>query len=144
MRFSFTSRPTIDRLQAFTLVELLVVIAIIGILIAMLLPAVQAVREAARRTNCANNMRQINIALHNFESVFERLPEGDRMGDTPIDALSNAFVSILPYVEQQNLKNLIDPDQIWFCFPEVVGRTNVSNLSMPFRSCQLANGDSVS
>ena len=66
-----------NKRSGFTLVELLVVIAIIGILIGMLLPAVQQVREAARRIACGNNMRQLSLAMHNFESANQTFPPGD-------------------------------------------------------------------
>ena len=86
------------RNSGFTLVELLVVIAIIGILIAMLLPAVQNVREAARRTECANNIRQIGLALHNYESTNKHFPPGWR-SDTGWGWMSHS----LPFIDQGNL-----------------------------------------
>ena len=91
----------------FTLVELLVVIAIIGILIGMLLPAVQQVREAARRTQCANNIRQLALAAHNFESAHRHFPNP---APGSLEGYS-LMAKTLPYVEQANLHDLIDFDQ---------------------------------
>ena len=70
--------------QGFTLVELLVVIAIIGVLVALLLPAVQTAREAARRTQCINQMRQFSLASHNYHDVYLQLPPGSQ-GRNPLD-----------------------------------------------------------
>ena len=97
----------------FTLVELLVVIAIIGILIGMLLPAVQQVREAARRTSCSNNMRQIGIALLNYESAHQQLPPGWVTTDKNQAIEEPGWgwsARILPQLEQQNLYDLINFD----------------------------------
>ena len=90
-------------IRAFTLVELLVVIAIIGILIALLLPAVQAAREAARRMQCTNNLKQIGLAVHNFHD--------SRKGMVPLCVANmrvTSFVLLLPYMEQQSLFDLWD------------------------------------
>jgi prepilin-type N-terminal cleavage/methylation domain-containing protein/prepilin-type processing-associated H-X9-DG protein len=98
----------------FTLVELLVVIAIIGILVGLLLPAVQAAREAARRMQCSNNMKQMGLAIHNYESAFRVIPvaiygEDRRRGGSGADQDDGYgwLVAILPYIEQTALYNQI-------------------------------------
>ena len=104
MSLSLVSRASARRLRAFTLVELLVVIAIIGVLVALLLPAVQAAREAARRMQCSNNIRQLAIALHNYHDVNQTFPLNYR----PVVGGTYSWMqAILPYVEQQNLYSQI-------------------------------------
>ena len=102
-------RPRDYRRPAFTLVELLVVIAIIGILISMLLPAVQQVREAARRSTCANNHRQTALALHNFGSATNYFPSS--FETHPYETVRGSWsihAKLLPYVEGNNIHQLID------------------------------------
>lgn len=94
------------RRQGFTLVELLVVIAIIGVLVALLLPAVQMAREAARRTQCTNNLKQLALAVHNFESAWGKLP-GVGLNTQSQWAFS-VQAQLLPYCEQENLRQMID------------------------------------
>ena len=98
-----THPPRNVRQSGFTLIELLVVIAIIAILIALLLPAVQQAREAARRSQCKNNLKQIGLAVHNYHDVHLKFPIGSRY---PNDGPHNWRFSLLPYLDQANLYEL--------------------------------------
>src|SRR5262245_7874963 len=97
--------------RGFTLVELLVVIAIIGVLVALLLPAVQAAREAARRAQCTSNLKQLAMAAHNYHSAKKKFPTGahlpDDVGGRPTMG-TNLWVELLPYIEEYSLYNRWD------------------------------------
>jgi len=91
-----------SRLNGFTLIELLVVIAIIAVLIALLLPAVQQAREAARRSQCKNNLKQMGLALHNYHETYNKLPLG---AIYPWSGATSWRFSVLPYLDQQQSGN---------------------------------------
>ena len=137
--------------EGFTLVELLVVIAIIGILIGMLLPAVQAVREAARRIQCGNQVRQLSLAMLNYESAHMHLPPGIQTADNAFgqarsESGLNWYVIVFPFVEQEPLfddvseitDNLTNPNA---AFNDPVATTVIPSIICP--SCPMEDRNTV-
>ena len=130
------------RRGGFTLVELLVVIAIIGILVGLLLPAVQAAREAARRMQCSNNMKQLGLAMLNYESTFKRLPSSGQglmqSNTSPAGWIGQFFVKhstfseILPYLEQNAIANQYDYKSL---YNETAGNIVITKNVVPTFLC---------
>jgi len=112
---------------AFTLVELLVVIAIIGVLVALLLPAVQAAREAARRSQCQNHLKQLGLGIHNFEDINKSLPH------TRYDNRYTWAVEIMPYIEQQNLYSSWDLSKSYYAQSNTARLTAIPIYFCPSR-----------
>ena len=123
------------RNNGFTLVELLVVIAIIGILVGMLFPAIQMVREAARRTSCLNNIRQIALAAQNYESTFQRFPTPYVYDGTTTSGNGSWSIhaQLLPFCEQANAYSFIDFTVAWSDEPNY--SSGVPTLRVPMYQC---------
>lgn len=138
------SRHTARCATGFTLVELLVVIAIIGVLVALLLPAVQAAREAARRMQCSNNLKQLGLAVHNYHDAFKSFPLGASHARLPGDYVwgtKNAkhhgsfLVALLPYIEQLNLYTRCDFEVDTVMDSALPGGTKVHSVSIATLLC---------
>jgi len=123
----------------FTLIELLVVIAIIGVLIALLLPAVQKVREAANRMKCANNLKQLGLACHHYENTFGKFPPGHVNGPFPEGGVARAVIHgwgpyLLRFIEQSALADLYR----WDLFHYEPGNQPVASVQLPIMQCPSA------
>jgi prepilin-type N-terminal cleavage/methylation domain-containing protein/prepilin-type processing-associated H-X9-DG protein len=128
---------TTGRNRGFTLIELLVVTAIIGVLVGLLLPAVQAVREAARRLQCKNNLMQLGLAVQNYQNTHEVLPPGSVNGTRPIRNIANGYhvgwiVQILPFIEQKNVWRRFDDSQsVYALANQTVRSISINTLICP-------------
>jgi prepilin-type N-terminal cleavage/methylation domain-containing protein len=126
-----TSSRTARR-GGFTLVELLVVIAIIGVLIGLLLPAVQKVREAANRTQCANNLKQIALAMHNYHDSYKTFPQNHRPVNAQVGSVRERWLThVLPFIDQGGSWNRYDETTNWDSVTNLV----VTSVSLPTLQC---------
>src|SRR4051794_30387426 len=129
------ARPAINgHRRGFTLVELLVVIAIIGILVALLLPAIQAAREAARRSQCSNNLHQLSLAMHSHLAATKYVPPAIDWSRSTTTSWS-ALARLLPYVEEENLRNLIDFRYNYSDLANAPQHATVSQMKIPLLVC---------
>lgn len=130
--------------QAFTLIELLVVIAIIAVLVALLLPAVQQAREAARRAQCKNNLKQLGLALHNYNETFGRLPYNGIIDTLAAGTYAKAsvFPRLLPYFDQQSLFNQLNfslPPSGYVSYIQISPGNYVGDQTLPVLLCPSDN-----
>src|SRR5205085_3499328 len=137
--------PVPNRRSGFTLIELLVVIAIIAILIGLLLPAVQKVREAAARMSCQNNLKQFGLALHNYHDANNTLPPGDQLTNVPPAYVhwygdGHAWPAyLLPYIEQDNVYKLIDFSRNGYCYYNRMVNCRAVDATPPTFTCPSSN-----
>src|SRR4051794_28849189 len=140
----------LTRSRGFTLVELLVVIAIIGILVALLLPAIQAAREAARRSQCQNHMKQLGLGTLNYESSQKKLPPcmyaalDSSKGGRPVPVTHSTMQFLLPYMEETAVSAQWDMKKPWddqTGGPTAVNNLSLSNTKVPVFRCPTAPDD---